>query len=275
MIRLLRSFARPHAVDYKGRFRYYWRNSAGKYPMDVAEVRNAVLASEAVADKLRSFRTGRLADVVAGQTPVAMNDVATVVIHVLPLTSFDIPAPNVDLSAAPGSPERFLPISMGGSTRHNFDGLLCHGSYDGYGGSRTRTPESYVLLFRSGIVEAVDSLLLWPEEYGRIISSEVFERDVLSAVYRYLSLLSHLGVDGPVYVALSLLGVRDYEMAYESIRSSRIRPVDRDALVVPEAVAERPNLDREDVGRLMKPALDQIWNACGYERPMLCDADCR
>jgi hypothetical protein len=194
---------------------------------------------------------------------------------VLPLTSFDIPAPNVDLSAAPGSPERFLPISMGGSTRHNFDGLLCHGSYDGYGGSRTRTPESYVLLFRSGIVEAVDSLPLWPEEYGRIIPSEAFERDVLSAVYRYLSLLSHLGVDGPVYVALSLLGVRDYEMAYESIRSSRIRPVDRDALVVPEAVAEGPNLDREDVGRLLKPAPDQIWNACGYERSMLCDADCR
>ena len=101
----------------------------------------------------------------------------------------------------------------------------------------------------------------------------MFERDVLSAVYRYLSLLSHLGVDGPVYVALSLLGVRDYEMAHECIRSSKIRPVDRDALVVPEA--EGPNLDREDVGRLMKPALDQIWNACGYERSMLYDADCR
>lgn len=275
VIRVSRSFARPHAVDYKGRFRYYSRNSAGKYPMDVAEVSSAVLASEAVADRLRAFRAGRLADVVAGQTPVAMNGVATIVLHVLPLSSFDLPAPSVDLSAASNSPEGLLPIGMGGNTRHNFDGLLSHGSSAVYGDPETHLPESYALLFRSGIVEAVDSWLLWPEADGPIIPSVAFERDVLDAVYRYLALLSHLSVEGPVYVALSLLGVRDYEMAYESVRSSRIRPVDRDALVVPEVAAEDPNLSRVEVERLMRPALDQVWNACGYAGSMLYDADGR
>ena len=45
VLRIPRSFARPHAVDYRGRFRFYSRGAAGKFEMDVAQVRASVLDS--------------------------------------------------------------------------------------------------------------------------------------------------------------------------------------------------------------------------------------
>ena len=128
VLRVLRSFARPHAVYRHETPRFVTRNSAGKYTMDVAEVRASVLASNTVSERMRSFRTGRLADIAAGETPADMSGQAVLVLHVLPLAAFDSPAPSVDLSAAPRSPQGFSPIGIGGHFRHNFDGLLVHGT---------------------------------------------------------------------------------------------------------------------------------------------------
>ena len=276
VIRVPRSFARPHAVYRNETPRFVTRNSVGKYTMDVAEIRSAVLASDAVVERMRAFRQNRLADVISGQTPADMGGLAAVVLHVLPLAAFDSPAPSVDLQAAPGLPGGFLPIGTGGNLRHNFDGLVCHGYDAGYRADSERGPESYILLFRSGAIEAADTYILWPESDGLVIPSVVFERDLLEAAERYLALLSQLGVTGPVYLALSLLGVEDYTMATGSrVYGSGVRPVDRDALVVPEVEAERPGLGREEVERLMQPAFDQVWNACGYARSFLYHADGR
>lgn len=263
VIRVPRSFARPHAIHRSDTPRFVTRNSAGKYTMDVAEIRNAVLASDAVAERMSAFRHARLSDVVSGRTTVDMSARATIVLHVLPLGAFDSPAPSVDLEEAPRSPKGFLPIGTGGNLRHTFDGLLCHGYYGGIPGHQG-TPESYALLFRSGTLEAADAMILSPVEDGPIIPSTLFEEALLKATESYLDLLSHLGVEGPVFVTLSLLGVKDYQMAYRSIASSRIRPVDRDDLIIPEVMVHSPRLDREAVERLMRPVLDQVWNACGY-----------
>lgn len=99
----------------------------------------------------------------------------------------------------------------------------------------------------------------------------------MEGVVRYLGVAAHLGPEGPVYVALSLLGARGYEMllALRS-RASSARPVDRDALVVPEVmVGELPATnqgpDEAAVGRLMRPVFDRVWNACGYPRATIYD----
>jgi len=232
--------------------------------MNAGEVRDAVLASETVAERLRAFRNGRLADLAAGETPVNFSGVATVVLHVMPLAAFDVPAPSVDLSAARRSPKGFLPIGTGGNYTYNFDGLLIHSATRVYGDAASRLPESYALLLRSGVVEAADSLILWPEADGPIIPSVLFEGELLTAVHMYLAMMSYLGIEGPVYIALSLLGVEGYEMAAGRRRYSGAHPVDRDALVVPEVMAADPGLDREAVDHLMRPVFDHVWNACGY-----------
>lgn len=176
VIRVPNSFSRPHAVSYKSHFRYYGRTSNGKYPMDAGEVRGAVLASETVAQRMRSFRAGRLATIAGGEAPADLADTAAAVLHVMPLASFGIPEPGVDLDTAHGAPRGFLPIGMGGDESYNFDGLVMRGVSLGYQPVRGRIPESYALLFRSGIIEAASSRLLWPDQGKKLLAGPAFGR---------------------------------------------------------------------------------------------------
>ena len=100
VVRVPRSFARPHAVDYRGRFRFYSRGAAGKFEMDVAQIRSAVLASESLYERVRAFRAERLATVAANRGPLQLWAKGVVVCHVLPLSAFDTPAAQVDLGKA-------------------------------------------------------------------------------------------------------------------------------------------------------------------------------
>ena len=65
VIEIPRSWARPHMVSYRGTNRFYVRRSAGKDLMDVPEIRSAFVLSEAVTDKVRDFRSRRLADILS------------------------------------------------------------------------------------------------------------------------------------------------------------------------------------------------------------------
>ncbi len=59
VIRIERNGLAPHRVTYKGSDKFYARNSAGKYPLDVAELRDAFLLGASAADRLREFRVAR------------------------------------------------------------------------------------------------------------------------------------------------------------------------------------------------------------------------
>lgn len=126
LVRVPRSFARPHAVDYRGRFRLYSRGAAGKFEMDVAQIRSAVVGSESLAERLRSFRAERLATVAGDRGPLPLRAKGVVVCHALPLSAFDTPAPQVDLGRANREDWALLrPGALSGdSPRYNFDGLL-------------------------------------------------------------------------------------------------------------------------------------------------------
>ena len=281
VVRVPNSFNSPHAVSHGGHFRYYGRTSNGKYPMDAGEVRGAVLASESVAQRMRSFRAGRLAAIASGEGPADHAGAATVVLHVMPLASFGFPEPGVDLDAAHEAPGGFRPMDSGGDETYNFDGLLMHDTRRWGERVGQRVPESYALLFRSGVVEAASSKMLWPmgpNGSQKHLPGPAFGRQVVDAAARYLGVVSHLGMEGPIYVALSLLGVRGYEMLLHfPSRVSSAGPIDRDALVAPEVMArELPATGRGPdgaaVGRLMRPVFDRVWNACGYPRATVYDA---
>ena len=57
-------------VTFKKTSRFYTRNSAGKYQMDVGELRSAFAASELLGERMHRFRTERLSKIIAGETPV-------------------------------------------------------------------------------------------------------------------------------------------------------------------------------------------------------------
>jgi hypothetical protein len=70
VIRADRSWSGPHRVVFKGHDKFYGRNSAGKYGLDVAELRIAFTLSATLTERIRAFRTDRLIAITGSQTPV-------------------------------------------------------------------------------------------------------------------------------------------------------------------------------------------------------------
>src|SRR5439155_10803820 len=97
---------------------------------------------------------------------------------------------------------------------------------------------------------------------GKFIPSIGFEKYLIDALRNYLDLYRAVGVDAPVFLTTTLLGVRGYTMGVPGFPDWRQRRIDRQELLVPEAVIEDLHTDAD---RILRPALDAVWNACGFE----------
>jgi hypothetical protein len=91
------------------------------------------------------------------------------------------------------------------------------------------------------------------------------EWDALSALGSYRGKLAEKGVDQPLYVFLSLIGVRGHSLAISGRPFDLRRPQRTDALLLPEAVITDAQQTDEEV---LRPVCDRFWNAFGYERSM-------
>ena len=142
---------------------------------------------------------------------------------------------------------------------YNFDGIL---KYSGYQEGKTY---SYVQLYRNGIIEAVNGSLLAPWRGGELRIRTDYEQELINSFKEYLNILTELTVELPIFIFLTLLGVKGYSMAVsrESFSIDETHAIDRDVLVLPEAIIESYDVSAEKV---LKPSFDSIWNACGFPR---------
>jgi Putative DNA-binding domain len=257
VMRIPRSWATPHMVTYRGLSRFYSRNSAGKYPLDVTEIRAAFVASESARTQLRSFRIERLGRLAANEGPVRLHAPAKIVLHVLPLTALD-PSTQYDVvDLANSNNEAFRPLyTTGWSKRINFDGVVAFTppflGEEASGG--------YTQVFRSGAIEGVEGYLL---SRDNAIPSVAFEKTLIEGLGQFLRLLTEIGAPLPYVVGLALLGVRGYRMAVSESYIDRPQPIDRDDLVLPEVLVEALPTAPQTVLRLL---FDAIWNASGWPR---------
>jgi hypothetical protein len=260
-----RSFALPHMVTFKGGSRFFSRNSGGKYQMDVDEVRSAFLLSEAFAERARSFRAERLGNLVAGETPVKLDEPPLGVLHIVPVRAFD-PGIRFDLSELVGKTERLLPmpnnVGSMNAPQFNFDGLICHTV------SGEKAP-GYVQLFRNGIIEAVLADIKNPRQDGlKEIPGGWFEQQLIEYLPIYLRTLQEIGVEPPLFLMFSMLGVSGFVFQIgEHFRRYRYNqiPIDRDALLIPEIMLESFGVTPAVI---LRPIFDAVWNAAGWPRSM-------
>jgi len=259
IIRVPKSWVSPHRVILGGHDKFYSRSSNGKYPLDVGELRVAFNLSETITERIRNFRLDRISKLLANETPVPFYDNPKIVLHLIPIISFN-PAQRYDIGKIASQPEKMKPIRCGGwNDRYNLDGFLA------YSGGREDKSHSYVQLFRNGIIEAVEGLLLQPYKEQLIIPSIAYEQELIRSLTEYLSALKTLNVEPPIFVFLTLLGVKGYSMAVDTWRYDieEIHTIDRDILQLPEVTIESYDVSAEKV---LKPCFDSIWNACGFKR---------
>jgi hypothetical protein len=268
IVRVPRSWLAPHMVNHGGITRFFTRTSAGKHQMDIEEIRQAFVASDALIERLRAFRFDRLSRLSSSDDPMLLQEAPLVVIHVLPINSFQS-ATQLDMKSLVKEWHR-VPMLYGGVSdyRLTFDGLLVRLVLaDG-------TTGAYTLLFRNGAIETVNSHLLEPQS-GLRIPALAFEQQVIEATSGILSFLNSVAIEPPFYVFLSLLRVRGYAMfpgstAVFMAPRAHLREIDREDLILPEVILDAFD---EDVPTALRPAFDVIWNASGWPGSPYYDED--
>ncbi len=254
--RIDRSWSGPHRVVFKGHDRFYARNAAGKYPLDVNELRAAFTFSNTVNERIRAFRTDRIIELSNNQTPVPFVDDPKIVIHVIPIESFAGETQH-DLLPFYRNPLKFYPMnSTNWNRRLNLEGLLIF--------SAPEPSHSYVQLYRNGIIEVVQGDLLAHEHAGRMtIPSIAYERCVREFLSFCFQALRDLGAGAPVVVALTLTRTRGLHMGVDSrpFGIDRGYPIGSPTLILPETVVQDFSAP---VNEVLKPMFDLVWNACGY-----------
>jgi hypothetical protein len=161
ILHIPQSYALPHMVKTSGRF--YARNSVGKFPLDVAQLRNAFGLAGTAAERIRLFRIERLSKIGAGvETPVLLDEqTAKIVLHMIPLSAFST---TISVNIGPLydgiKGELFNPLTAWDipstvDMRFNVDGIMRSVSW-----GNPPSIAAYTQVFRNGIIETVDMSIL-------------------------------------------------------------------------------------------------------------------
>ena len=255
LIRVAASWIAPHRVRRNSKF--YARNSAGRYELDVSELRLAFSMTETIAGRIREFRTDRIAKINAGLTPAPLTGEGRMVVHVVPLQSF-MTRTSIDIGIYATGSTALRPMgATGWNHRINLDGFV---TFESHG---EKSAFSYTQMFRTGVAEAAFSLS--SDGGKKALPSVAFEYYTLEMVKEYLSFAEVFEIEPPVLVFLSLVGVRGCILGLNTgvfIGGGNV-PLAEDVLTLPEVVIEERN---EPLHLALKPAFDMVWNAFGLVR---------
>ncbi len=256
MVRTQRSWLGPHRVVFKGHDKFYGRNSAGKYPLDVTELRTAFNLSGTVNERIRAFRMDRIIALMNNETPIPFTDTSKAILHCIPVESF-AGQPQFDVLPLYDNP-RSLPVicSTVWERRLNLDGLM---SYK-YG---SPCP-AYTQLYRSGVIEAVSGEIVAKTYQERtVIPSRSFEGYILQYLPACIRILQQIGAAAPVLIALTLTKTHGLVMGTdnERLEFGMSYPIAQNSVILPETLVEDLSMP---ITKILRPSFDLVWNACGY-----------
>lgn len=263
ILRTPRSWVRPHAVPINAEYRVSIRTASGKNPLSFKEIGDMIIGSSILIDKIKAFREMRIELLKAGDLGIFVRPSA-VIFQMIPADAFErgnrFPAQFLKNTYTKQS---CLPLGFVGGNhqeRYNFDGAL-YALYDS-------KPEiiTQVQYFRNGIIESINNNLFGVREEKLWFSSSDLEDGIINAFKQYLDLQNCLGITLPIYVLLSLIGVKGALITWETARfGQNPDPIDRDNLILPELIVDSYQVDP---ATFLKPAFDSIWNSADLPRSM-------
>lgn len=258
IIRVEQSWTAPHRSKQDRHF--YSRTSAGKYQMDVGEIRSAFALSSNLADSIRQFRDGRLARIVADEIPVPFGIGAWMVLHLIPQSSV-LPSTVINLQPfVQNNSDRQLLRPM------RYDSWNSRYNYEGYCTSNTL---SYTQLFRSGAIEFALGNLASDEQGTLAIPAAVATGELLYSVELGLNALHKLDVSLPIFALISFVDVINHKLAIHQ-QWMNTYPIDRNVLMLPDIMIS--DWDTEP-HRLLQPTFDALWQTVGFPKCTYYDHD--
>lgn len=272
ILHIQRSWLSPHRVVFQQHGHFYARSSAGKFQLDVTELRTAFQLSGIMAERIRDFRTERLSRISAGEeTPTLLDELAPkLVLHMIPSTAFDTSI-SVDIKVLNDSSKWDLmrplvvwDIQPPTSLRFNLDGIACSAQWIKNAATPVMIPAGYVQVFRNGIVEVVDVTVLGINGDKKAFLGELFEARLLQAAKKHLELQQSLGIEPPIFIMVSLLGVQGYKINRGASPPNYTEVIDRMNLIIPEVMIDTFDGGNDYIASTLRPIFDTTWNAADY-----------
>lgn len=285
VIRTHKSWNSPHRVKKNRKF--HIRKSAGRDELDVGELRSAFTLSEVVADRIRNFRTDRIAKIYSRgtghETPVPLEPGGCMVLHIIPRSAF---TEGAMINIADYKTSSNLLPSLGAKkdtmgARVNLDGVATiEEVYE-------KPVRTYAQVFRTGVVESVALLKTDHEkslgipEGQMILHSKIYEQETINFLTHYLKFATEFEIVPPYYVFLSFIGLQDVNLVVlegeiqkkqkmERIAETReirqgglLVPFKGKMMMLPEVVIEEQDAP---LSQSLRPLFDMVWNAFGYIR---------
>ncbi len=256
IIYIPRSWALPHMVTFNKDFRFYSRGPKGKYILEVTELRNLFSLSETTIEKIRNFRLERLSTIISEQTPIPLCKSGMFVLHMIPINAFS-PSVQIDITELLSQRKEFYPLGLSfGDYSYTSDGFLSYVTR-----TQVENINSYALLFRNGIIESTNTLILHYPQGEKLIPSIRFENAIIEGTKSYLDFMRFLKVEPPILIMLSMLNVLGYRMSADG--TYHVHEIQKDSLIMPEVLLEKFD---GDISKILKSVFDVVWNACGYSR---------
>jgi len=258
LIRILQSLLLPHAVKGKSKsFYFYIRDNGGKHPMDYDELQSAFEISGNYTERIRKFRFDRISNY-QQYMPVVLYRQPTIWLHIVPLTAIK-PGSLLDIQYLIRTWKDLKPMNKRGNgyPEYNFDGFYISGQpIQGNPGYY----ESYIQIFRNGSIESVTSEFF--DENKRILAWSL-EEAIIDTVNLTLSKYKQAQIQPPIFIMLSFIGIKSYELGIRKAEIEISKPQLRDNLFFPELVINDLDIS---VKEILHPLFDIFHQAFGFPK---------
>jgi hypothetical protein len=272
LVRIGKSWIAPHMVSYANRTRFYSRNGTGKVQLDVQQIGAAFSLQRSIGERLQAWKVERIAKAVVGEGPIPLigSQILLHFISAAALVDEAIALPRVFDTTEWGNAKNLI-SDTANLSRYNADGLLL-----ALDGPSKGDKQSYLQIFKDSRLEYGDTYQL-DNKFQEVIASKIFENAIVDTFSNALHLLSILEVPEPIFVTLTLIGMKGRQMAlpvppYVPRKNDFTHGFDREIISCPDVRIENLSEGRPYQTTLL-PILNSIWQAAGLKQSPYIDKD--
>jgi len=258
VIGIPRGLGYPSMVTFRDMHKFFRRNSSGRYAVYTSELNQMFMQSQTIKERAENFRNDRIGLIFKG---VSINrNYPEAYIHLIPFGFLEDKMYNIiELSRShtthifPYYTNQFL---SQGFNSFNVDGLISEKRSD-----RTNEIRAHTQYFRNGIIEAFFRLLDNGEKGTTILGPKLLH-DILNTISRGMVSLSHLQVEPPIMVFISLRHIQS-QYLQRHYNGESIGSFVKDNVIIPGVMFSTLEKNIDKIFGEIKPYLDIIYQAAG------------
>jgi hypothetical protein len=257
VVRVSRSWSAPHRVRLKD-MNFYVRDTNGKHPMSVDELRQAFTFSASFAERMRTFRDGRIHTIETYQLPFDVFRGPKFAVLIVPWSAMLDPL-DVDIQ------DRKIDALINPLPASGWNRQFC---LEGVAMIPSGNPVSaYAMVFRTGVVEFV-SPLVGPSEDWTWIQRIVFE-----TWKQFVAFAKSFDVGPPFSVFVTMIEADGLKLLSDPVGFPTPRPSIRQNIVrLPEELVRLDDFEKPPEV-LLKGVLEVAANAFGLAKWPSYDAE--